>query len=166
MIWLTWLAYLSTEKTRAILPMARILLRITSLRKLAAAPDRERDNLVRKWVRFVVTDFFWKLREALIQNIFTEFSLVSKLSWMVFILAWKLKKKVHTPKASSVSQNHMLISCQKYTTPALWKSLTLITGKNRVSFMENNQKLEECKYISFWKEQVSTRLNYYLQLSP
>lgn len=38
-------SYLSTEKTRAILPMARILLRITSLRAEAVAPGRgQRSN--------------------------------------------------------------------------------------------------------------------------
>ena len=36
--------YLKTEKTRAILPMARILLRITSLRMAAASPYREHDQ--------------------------------------------------------------------------------------------------------------------------
>lgn len=38
------LGYLKTEKTRAILPIARILLRITSLRMAAASPYREHDQ--------------------------------------------------------------------------------------------------------------------------
>lgn len=39
------LSYLSTEKTLAIFPMARILLRMTSLRAEAVAPARDGHSL-------------------------------------------------------------------------------------------------------------------------
>lgn len=38
--------YLNTENTRAILPIARILLRMTSFRRLAAAPEKVTIELI------------------------------------------------------------------------------------------------------------------------
>lgn len=50
--------YLSTENTRAILPIARILLRITSFRKLAALPVQKleinRGELVKENIYFSI----------------------------------------------------------------------------------------------------------------
>lgn len=55
-----WLTHLRTEKTRAILPIARILLRITSFLKLAAAPATFHQHFSKHTVQTLSTQTNYK----------------------------------------------------------------------------------------------------------